>query len=70
MEQLRTDDGGFIITDDAMATNIPGVFAAGDIRSKSVRQIINAAGEGAVAELSVEHFLGNQAPDQPLNCSE
>ena len=70
LEQLRTDDGGFIITDDAMATNIPGVFAAGDIRSKSVRQIINAAGEGAVAELSVEHFLGNQAPDQPLNCSE
>jgi len=70
LDQLRTDDGGFIITDDNMATNIPGVFAAGDLRSKRVRQIINAAGEGAVAELSVEHFLGNQAPDQPLNCSE
>ena len=70
LDQLSTDDGGFIITDDAMATNLPGVFAAGDIRSKRVRQIINAAGEGAVAELSVEHFLGNQAPDQPLNCSE
>jgi len=70
IEQFRTDDSGFIITDDEMATSIPGVFAAGDIRSKRSRQIINAAGEGAVAELSVEHYLGNQAPDQPLNCSE
>lgn len=70
IEQFRTDDSGFIVTDDEMATSIPGVFAAGDIRSKRSRQIVNAAGEGAVAELSVEHYLGNQAPDQPLNCSE
>ncbi len=70
LDQLRTDDGGFIITDDEMATSIPGVYAAGDIRSKRSRQIINAAGEGAVAELSAEYYLGNQAPDQPLNCSE
>ena len=70
LDQLRTDEGGFIITDEEMATSIPGVYAAGDIRSKRSRQIINAAGEGAVAELSVEHYLGNQAPDTPLNCSE
>jgi len=70
LEQLRTDEDGFILTDDEMATSIPGVFAAGDLRSKRSRQIINAAGEGAVAELSVEHYLGNQAPDYPLNCSE
>jgi thioredoxin reductase (NADPH) len=70
LEQFRTDKSGFIITDDEMVTSIPGVFAAGDIRSKRSRQIVNAAGEGAVAELSVEHYLGNQAPDQPLNCSE
>ncbi len=70
LAQLLTDDSGFIITDDEMATSIPGVYAAGDIRSKRSRQIVNAAGEGAVAELSVEHYLGNQAPDQPLNCSE
>ncbi|MGD9948786.1 MAG: thioredoxin-disulfide reductase [Desulfobulbus sp.] len=70
LEQFRTDKSGFIVTDDEMATSIPGVFAAGDIRSKRSRQIVNAAGEGAVAELSVEHYLGNQAPDQPLNCSE
>jgi thioredoxin reductase (NADPH) len=70
LEHLRTDANGFVVTDTEMATSIPGVFAAGDICSKRFRQIINAAGEGAVAELSAEHYLGNQAPDQPLNCSE
>jgi thioredoxin reductase (NADPH) len=70
LDQLQTDKLGFIVTDEEMATTIPGVFAAGDIRSKKSRQIINAAGEGAVAELSAERYLGNQAPDQPLNCSE
>jgi thioredoxin reductase (NADPH) len=70
LDQLQTDETGFIVTDEEMATTLPGVYAAGDIRSKRSRQIINAAGEGAVAELSAEHYLGNQAPDQPLNCSE
>ena len=70
LDQLQTDAAGFIVTDEEMAASIPGVYAAGDIRSKRARQIVNAAGEGAVAELSVERYLGNQAPDQPLNCSE
>jgi thioredoxin reductase (NADPH) len=70
LDQLETDETGFIVTDQEMATTLPGVYAAGDLRSKRSRQIINAAGEGAVAELSAEHYLGNQAPDQPLNCSE
>ncbi len=60
LDQLETDNYGFIITDDEMCTKLPGVFAAGDIRSKNFRQIINAAGEGATAELSAEHYLGNQ----------
>jgi thioredoxin reductase (NADPH) len=42
-----------------MCTKLPAVFAAGDIRSKNFRQIVNAAGEGATAELSTEHYLGN-----------
>jgi thioredoxin reductase (NADPH) len=70
LNQLQTDEAGFLVTDAEMATSVPGVFAAGDIRSKRSRQIVNAAGEGAVAELSAEHYLGNQPPDQPLNCSE
>ncbi len=60
LDQLETDNGGFVITDAEMCTKLPGVFAAGDIRSKNFRQIVNAAGEGATAELSAEHYLGNQ----------
>ena len=54
---LDVEDGGFVKTDCEMRTNIPGVMAAGDIRSKEVRQVVNAAGEGAVAAMSAEHYL-------------
>ncbi|HEB69695.1 MAG TPA: thioredoxin-disulfide reductase [Desulfobulbus sp.] len=57
LNQLHTDAAGFIITNTEMETSIPGVYAAGDIRSKNFRQIINAAGEGANAELSAEQYL-------------
>jgi thioredoxin reductase (NADPH) len=57
LEQLGADESGFVITDDEMQTRVPGVMAAGDIRSKRVRQIINAAGEGAVAAIAAEHYL-------------
>ena len=57
LEQLGADAHGFIRTDDEMRTKVPGVMAAGDIRSKTVRQIINGAGEGAVAAIAAEHYL-------------
>jgi thioredoxin reductase (NADPH) len=57
LEQLGADAYGFIRTDDEMHTKVPGVMAAGDIRSKTVRQIINGAGEGAVAAIAAEHYL-------------
>jgi thioredoxin reductase (NADPH) len=57
LDQLGADEFGFIITDDEMRTKVPGVMAAGDIRSKTVRQVINAAGEGAVAAIAAEHYL-------------
>ena len=60
LEQLGADEFGFIRTDDNMCTRIPGVMAAGDIRSKKVRQIVNAPGEGAVAAISAEHYLNEQ----------
>jgi thioredoxin reductase (NADPH) len=50
-------ESGFIITDCMMQTNIPGVMAIGDIRHNSVRQVISAAGDGAVAEKAVEQYL-------------
>lgn len=57
LDTLKTDAYGFVLTDDDMRTNIPGVMAVGDIRSKSVRQVVNATGEGAVAILAAEEYL-------------
>ena len=57
LEQLGADKHGFIKTDEEMRTKVPGVMVAGDIRSKTVRQIINGAGEGAVAAIAAEHYL-------------
>lgn len=46
---IKLDDKGYIVTDDAMRTSKDGVFAAGDIRSKSLRQIVTACADGAIA---------------------
>ncbi|MFV0349627.1 MAG: thioredoxin-disulfide reductase [Halodesulfovibrio sp.] len=54
---LKTDNSGFIITDTEMATNLPGIFAAGDCRSKNCRQVATAVGDGATAANSAFHYL-------------
>ncbi|MBQ4132186.1 MAG: thioredoxin-disulfide reductase [Desulfovibrionaceae bacterium] len=54
---IKVDDRGFIITDTEMQTNLPGIFAAGDIRSKHCRQVITAAGDGATAAHSARLYL-------------
>ncbi|MBU0946819.1 MAG: thioredoxin-disulfide reductase [Proteobacteria bacterium] len=59
LTDLNADEGGFIPTDCETRTSIPGVMAAGDIRSKEVRQVVNAAGEGATAVLAAENYLTN-----------
>lgn len=59
LAQLQADKWGFIPTDIESRTCVPGVMAAGDICSKDVRQIVNAAGEGAVAVLAAENYLQN-----------
>lgn len=50
-------DYNYIITDDNMKTNIPGVFAAGDLRVKSLRQVITAAADGAIAATQAEKYI-------------
>jgi Thioredoxin./Pyridine nucleotide-disulphide oxidoreductase. len=56
-ECLNLSDRGYIITDQNMATNIPGVFAAGDVRDKEVRQISTAVGDGTIAGVMVEKYI-------------
>jgi len=58
-EQLEMTEG-FLTTDREMRTNLPGVMGAGDICYKEVRQVVNGAGEGAVAAMSAEHYLAGQ----------
>ena len=50
---------GYIKTDENMHTNIEGVYAAGDIRVKSLRQVVTAAADGAIAAMQAEHYLSN-----------
>ena len=54
---LEMDERGYIPTDADMHTNIPGVFAAGDIRVKSLRQVVTAAADGAIAAVQVERSM-------------
>ncbi len=59
-EQLMLDDLGYIAADETTKTNLPGVFAAGDVRTKAVRQIITAAADGAVAAHFAEEYVANK----------
>lgn len=56
-ELAELNDAGFIITDDECATAVPGMYAAGDVRTKSLRQIITAAADGAVAVTGAIKYL-------------
>lgn len=56
-EEFNKDEEGFLMTDTEMRTNIPGIFAAGDIRSKRCRQVCTAVGDGATAGHSAHLFL-------------
>ena len=58
-EGMLDMENGYIKTDENMHTNIPGVFAAGDIRVKSLRQVVTAAADGAIAAMQAEHYVSN-----------
>ncbi|MFH1378219.1 MAG: thioredoxin-disulfide reductase [Planctomycetota bacterium] len=58
---IQTDENGFIIADRQQMTNIPGVFAAGDVHDSQWRQAITAAGYGCAAAISAERYLSDQS---------
>ena len=58
--QLDLDERGYIIADESTKTNIPGVFAAGDVRTKILRQVITAASDGAMAARYAEEYLAGR----------
>lgn len=55
--QIALDEGGYVIADETTRTNLPGVFAAGDLRTKALRQIVTAASDGAIAAYYAEEYL-------------
>ncbi|WP_322818979.1 thioredoxin-disulfide reductase [Tepidiforma sp.] len=54
---VQLDAGGHALVDLDMATGVPGLFVAGDLRTRAARQLVSAAGDGATAAISAEHYL-------------
>ena len=55
---MKLDESGFIVADESTETNVPGIFAAGDVRWKPLRQITTAVADGSVAAKAAEKYIG------------
>jgi thioredoxin reductase (NADPH) len=55
--KLPMDNGGHVLVNEWMETAVPGIFAAGDIRANSARQVVSAAGDGATAAIRADHYI-------------
>ncbi len=56
-DKVKLDDGGFVYTDETMCSNIPGLYVAGDVVHKVLRQVVTAAADGAIAAFSAEKWI-------------
>jgi len=64
---VQLDEQGYVITDDRMTTKTPGLFAAGDIRQKPLRQVVTAVADGAIAAVEAGKFLEHNNPTRQRN---
>ena len=60
--QVELDAAGYVVADETTRTNLPGVFAVGDLRQKPLRQVVTAAADGALAAHFLEEYLSQQQP--------
>ncbi|MDF2535402.1 MAG: thioredoxin reductase, partial [Bacillales bacterium] len=51
------NENGYILTNDKMETSVPGIFAAGDVREKHLRQVVTATGDGSIAAQFAQHYI-------------
>ena len=57
---LSVDEGGYIVADESGTTSVPGVFAAGDVRAKGLRQVVTAVSDGAIAAESAAAYVASR----------
>ena len=61
-DEVLLDDVGYIVADESCKTNVPGVFCAGDVRTKMLRQLVTATSDGAVAAMQAEKYISSFDP--------